>query len=127
MYLLAAAINFCTKTKPIWVLVGRILGIFKIVIPLLVIIFGMIDLGKAVVASKDDEIKKAAKSLLFRALAGILIFFIPTIVGFCFTLADGFNSDGDYSVAWGEESFELFYDSDGDGELDRKITVEYLD
>ena len=54
MYLLAAAINFCTKTKAIWVLVGRILGIFKIVIPLLVIIFGMIDLGKAVVASKDD-------------------------------------------------------------------------
>ena len=86
MYLLAAAINFCTKTKSIWVLVGRILGIFKIVIPLLVIIFGMIDLGKAVVASKDDEIKKAAKSLGFRALAGILIFFIPTLVGFCFTL-----------------------------------------
>ena len=97
MYLLAAG-SFCSGTKPIWVLVGRILGIFKIVIPLLVIIFGMIDLGKAVVASKDDEIKKAAKSLLFRALAGILIFFIPTIVGFCFTLADGFNSDGDYSV-----------------------------
>ena len=85
MYLLAAAINFCTKTKPIWVLVGRILGIFKIVIPLLVIIFGMIDLGKAVIASKDDEIKKAAKSLLFRALAGILIFFI-TIPPLLFTL-----------------------------------------
>ena len=73
MYLLAAAINFCTKTKSIWILVGRILGIFKIVIPLLVIIFGMIDLGKAVVASKDDEIKKAAKALGMRALAGVLI------------------------------------------------------
>ena len=35
---------------------------------------------------------------MFRALAGILIFFIPTIVGFCFTLADGFDADGDYSV-----------------------------
>ncbi len=97
MYLLAA-MNFCTKTKSIWVLVGNILNIFRIVIPLLVIIFGMIDFGKAVVASKDDEIKKAAKSLGFRALAGVLIFFIPTIVGFCFTLADGFNADGDYSV-----------------------------
>ena len=58
----------------------------------------MIDLGKAVVASKDDEIKKAAKALGMRALAGVLIFFIPTIVGFCFTLADGFNADGDYDV-----------------------------
>lgn len=97
MYLLAA-LNFCTKTKSIWALVGKILTIFKIVIPLLVIIFGMIDLGKAVVASKDDEIKKAAKSLGMRCIAGVLIFFIPTIVGFAFSLADGFNADGDYTV-----------------------------
>lgn len=97
MYLLAA-LNFCTETKDIWILVGKILSIFKIVIPLLIIIFGMIDLGKAVVASKDDEIKKAAKQLGMRILAGIVIFFIPTLVGFAFTLADGFNADGDYSV-----------------------------
>ena len=58
----------------------------------------MIDLGKAVVGSKDDEIKKAAKSLGMRVLAGIVIFFVPTIVGFAFSLADGFNADVDYSV-----------------------------
>jgi len=56
-------LTFCTETQSVWKLVGNILGVFKIVIPILVIIFGMIDLGKAVVASKDDEIKKAAKSL----------------------------------------------------------------
>jgi len=98
MYLLAGALNFCAKTKPIWGLVGKILGIFQFVIPFLVIVFGCIDFGKAVVASKDDEIKKAAKSLMFRAIAGILIFFIPTFVGFCFTLADGFDPDGDYAI-----------------------------
>ncbi len=95
---LLGAISFCTKTAKIWKLVGNILSIFKIVIPILVIIFGMIDLGKAVIASKDDEIKKAAKSLLMRCIAGVVIFFIPTLVGFVFTLADGFNADGDYSV-----------------------------
>ena len=88
MYLLA---DFCTETKDIWNLVGKILGVFKIVIPLLVIIYGMIDLGKAVVASKDEEIKKAAKQLLIRIIAGICIFFVPTIVGFVFTLAN--NTD----------------------------------
>ncbi len=92
-----AALDFCTKTASIWRLVGNILSIFKIVIPLLVIIFGMIDLGKAVIASKDDEIKKAAKQLLMRCIAGVVIFFIPTLVGFVFTLADGF-SESDYSV-----------------------------
>ena len=99
MYLLATAINFCTKTKSIWILVGRILGIFKIVIPLLVIIFGMIDLGKAVVASKDDEIKKAIKSLAMRAIAGIVIFFIPTLVGVVFSIVDSFSEvENDYNV-----------------------------
>lgn len=95
---LLAAVNFCSQTKSIWVLIGKILSIFKIVIPLLIIVFGMIDLGKAVVASKDDEIKKAAKQLGMRILAGVVIFFVPTIVGFAFTLADGFNSEGDYAV-----------------------------
>ena len=92
MNLLAGAMTFCKDTKPIWVLVGKILWIFKIVIPILVIIFGMVDLGKAVVASKDDEIKKAAKSLMFRALAGILIFFIPTIIMFVFRIISEFNT-----------------------------------
>lgn len=95
---LLAAVNMCAKTKPFWVMIGKILSVFKIVIPLLIIIFGMIDLGKAVVASKDDEIKKAAKQLGFRILAGILIFFIPVIVSFAFTLADGFDAEGDYST-----------------------------
>ncbi len=91
-------VAFCSGTKDVWVLVGRILGVFKIVIPLLVIIFGMIDLGKAVVASDDKEIKKAAKNLGMRALAGILIFFVPSLVGFAFSLADTFNEEGDYAV-----------------------------
>lgn len=96
--MLLGAINFCTQTKSVWILVGKILAVFKIVIPILVIIFGMIDLGKAVVASKDDEIKKATKSLMMRCIAGVVIFFIPTIVGFAFSLADGFNEDGDFTV-----------------------------
>jgi surface polysaccharide O-acyltransferase-like enzyme len=96
MFLLST--TFCKDTAEIWQVVGKILFIFKIVIPLLIIIFGMIDLGKAVVASKDDEIKKAAKQLLMRILAGIIIFFIPVIVSFAFTLADGFDSEGDYST-----------------------------
>ncbi len=90
--------TFCQGTAKVWKLVGKILLVFKIVIPLLVVIFGMIDLGKAVVASKDDEIKKAAKSLGMRALAGVLIFFIPTIVAFVFNMVDSFSEDTDYQT-----------------------------
>lgn len=91
--------GFCAGTATIWQLVGRILTIFKIVIPILILIFGMIDLGKAVIASKDDEIKKAAKSLLMRVIAGLVIFFIPTLIGFVFTIVDAFNEvNNDYQT-----------------------------
>ena len=100
MYLLDAVAVCSGDLKSIWKLIGQILFIFKIAVPLLIIIFGAIDLGKAVVASKDDEIKKAAKSLMFRALAGVFIFFIPTLVGFIFTLVDGWSTEyqGEYSI-----------------------------
>ena len=83
---------FCIGTGSIWRLVGQVLFIFKIVIPILLIIFGMIDLGKAVVGSKEDDVKKAISHLAFRAVAAVVIFFIPTLVGFIFTIVDGFNA-----------------------------------
>ena len=67
----------------------------------LLIVWGMLDLGKAVVAAKDDEIKKATKSLAFRAVAGILIFFIPTLVSVIIGMVSNFASSGamaDYNV-----------------------------
>jgi len=81
--------EFCAQSKVIWQFIGYILTIFKIVIPLLIIIFGTISLGKAVVSSDDGEIKKAVKSLAFRIISGILIFFIPTLVGVIFLLIPG--------------------------------------
>ena len=85
-------VNFCLQTAKVWQLVGNILFIFKIVIPILLIIFGMMDLGKAVVGAKDDEIKKATKSLAMRAIAAVVIFLIPTIVGFIFTIVGDFGT-----------------------------------
>ena len=92
-------VNFCSQTIEIWRLVGRILLVVKIVIPLLVVIFGLIDIGKSVVASKPEEITKSFKSFLFRLGAAIAIFFIPTIVAFGINLANGFKEvETDYKI-----------------------------
>lgn len=82
LFLTMDSASFCTSTANLWQIVGWVLLVFKIIIPILLIIFGMVDLGKAVVASKDDEIKKAGKSLGIRAASAIVIFLIPTIIGF---------------------------------------------
>ncbi|MCI8575798.1 MAG: hypothetical protein HFI09_04945 [Bacilli bacterium] len=84
--------GFCEASANIWQTVGYILMVFKIVIPILLIVFGMIDLGKAVIASKDDEIKKATKSLMFRAISAVIIFFIPTLVGVIMGIVGNFSS-----------------------------------
>ncbi len=89
--------NFCGETGAIWRLVGNILLVVKIVIPILVIVFGMVDIGKSVVASKPEEISKSFKSFLIRLGAAIVIFFIPNLVGFGIGLANGFNQvEDDY-------------------------------
>ncbi len=84
--LLVAAIaggsdGFCAKTANIWQLVGYALLIFKIVVPIILIGLGALDLGKAVVGSKDDDVKKAVGTLVRRAIAAIIIFLLPTIIG----------------------------------------------
>ena len=92
MYLLDV---FCHDTVGLWQTVGKVLVIFKIVIPLLLIIFGMIDLGKAVIGSKEDDIKKATSSLIRRAIAAIVIFFIPYVVSGIFGLVSTFQKQKD--------------------------------
>lgn len=68
--------------------VGNILTIIKIAVPILLIIMGSLDLMKAVMAGKEDEIKKSQGTFVKRAIAAVLVFFIPTIVGLIMSVID---------------------------------------
>lgn len=64
-------------------------NIIKIAVPLILIIMGMLDLGKAVMASKEDEIKKAQTLFIKRIVAAVIVFFIVAVVQLVFgVLAD---------------------------------------
>ena len=86
-YLSAGSI--CRQLQSFLILVGYVVTIFKIVIPLLLIVFGMLDVGKSVVAGKPDEVTKNLKSFAMRCIAAILVFFIPSIVGALMTAVAG--------------------------------------
>lgn len=75
-------------------LVSTAIIIIKIVVPILLIIFGMIDLGKAVVASKEDEIKKGQQTFIKRTITALIVFFVIQIV----QLLIGFVSNKDTDV-----------------------------
>ncbi len=78
--------NFCYKTASIWQVVGYIFFILKIVIPLIIIILGIVNLAKAVTSNDDKAVSKAAGTLIKKIVIGVVIFFIPTIVGAVFRL-----------------------------------------
>ena len=61
-------------------LVSTIVTLIKIAVPILLIIFGMLDLGKAVVAAKEDEIKKGQQTFIKRAVAAVVVFFVVQVV-----------------------------------------------
>ena len=83
--------DFCANTRDILSFVGWILTVFKVAVPLLIIGYGIFDFGQAVVGSKDEDIKKSTKRLMYRALAGIVIFFIPSLVLWLFGLVNGYG------------------------------------
>lgn len=57
------------------------LGI-KIVVPILLVIFGMLDLGKAITAKKEEDIKKYQGNVIKKLVMGVLVFLIVIIVEF---------------------------------------------
>ena len=86
----------CSDLMPIIKLIKNgIIPLIQIGIPIILIILGMLDLGKAVVASKEDEIKAAQKLLVKRAIYALAIFFVVLIVQVVFGLL---SSTGDSQI-----------------------------
>ena len=57
-------------------LVSTAIDIIKIVVPILLVVFGMLDLGKAVMAQKEDEIKKGQQTFVKRLIAAVIVFLV---------------------------------------------------
>ncbi len=60
--------------------VSIVVKIIWIAVPVLLVIFGLLDLAKAVMAQKEDEIKKGQQTLVKRVIAALIVFFVISIV-----------------------------------------------
>ena len=83
------ASSFCKNSAQIWKLLGVVINVFKIAIPVIIVLLALLDLGKAVMAGEEKEIKATQKLLIKRLVYGVLIFFLPMIVKAVFSLFDG--------------------------------------
>lgn len=71
----------CTDFKGAVQIVGLILKVIQWVVPIILILLGTIDLVKAVIAGKEDDIKKNQTTLIKRVIAAVIVFLVPLIVG----------------------------------------------
>lgn len=69
-------------------LINEILQYPRIIVPIIVIGLGTLDLAKAVIASKEDEMRKAQKTFVKRVIIGVAFFLIPAFVDLIMWLAN---------------------------------------
>lgn len=63
---------------------SSVVTMLKIIIPIILIAFGMIDLAKAVMTNDDKVMKEAQTKLIKRIVYAVIIFFVVAIVQFVF-------------------------------------------
>lgn len=80
-------------SKELWNEINKILDIIKIAVPILLVLLGMMDFGKAVMSNDEKALKEAQNRFVKRLIAGVVIFFLPLILNFLLNLLE---------TPWGE-------------------------
>lgn len=83
-------IENCTSIKgtAFYKQLQKFFSIIKIATPILTIVLIMKDMISAVVAGKEDDMKKAQKNSIIRLIVGVCIFLLPTLINVIVSLVD---------------------------------------
>ena len=86
----------CNGLDNLVVIVKFVLKIVQWVVPIILIVLGTIDLVKAVIAGKDEDIKKHQQTLIKRVIAAVIVLLIPLIV----SVIMGWIGNSDWKTCW---------------------------
>ena len=105
--------KFCEQPETIKA--SRLLGFFvilvKVLVPMIIIIWGILDFAKVVTQGTTDSLKKEAITFGIRVLLGIFIFFVPSIISAAFDAFMYFKSAGQEYNKCAQCIFHPFDDS----------------
>lgn len=94
-------IDSCGGLLPIVRVIKK--GFFPIIqlgIPIILILLGTIDLGKAVISSDEKEVKAAQSRLIKRFIYAALVFFVTTLVSVLMNIVSQ-GGEGD-TASWAD-------------------------
>ena len=99
----------CGKLEPVVRIIKGLFDLLRFIIPIALLIFGALDLAKAVIASDEKEIKGATNKFIKRAIAAVAVFFAVTLVDVIMGLVGGSGSkDKEASHVTSEDWFECW-------------------
>ena len=81
-------------------LVTQVVKVIQFGMPIVLIILGMVDLGKAVMSNDEKEMKAAQGKLIKRVIYAVAIFLIVAIVKLVFGLLTNANNDKTNKVGY---------------------------
>ena len=84
-----------TKKIPLKIpyITSLIITLVEVSVPVLLVVLGMIDLFKGIMAQKDEEIKKGQTIFIKRLITGAIIFFVIVVVKFIISIAADSSSN----------------------------------
>ena len=93
-----AAVKCSKELKTVLGLLVGVINLIKFFVPVLLILFGTLDLAKAVIAGKEDEMKKAQGTLIKRVIYAVAVFLVITLVMFIMSFVA--NAGVDDANSW---------------------------
>ncbi len=82
-------------------IVHLVVKAIQVAVPILLIIWGMLDFAKAIIGQKEDDIKAGQKIFIKRLIAAVVVFLVVTIVQLVINLADSIDgTSNEASTAW---------------------------
>lgn len=91
----------CGQIPPaVFNVVSMIIMLIQVVVPILLIIWGMIDFAKAVIGGDEDKIKSGQKVFIKRLIAAVLVFLVVTIVKLLVNLVGQLGVEGAGGDVW---------------------------
>ena len=79
--------DFVTNNDKIVDIIRFVYNAIKIGVPIILVVVGMFDMGKAITQQKEDEIKKAQTLLVKKAVAALIVFLMFAFVQLIVSLA----------------------------------------
>lgn len=79
-----------------------VVKILQIIIPIALILWGTIDMGKAVIAGDEKKMKEAQKPFIKRVISAVIVFLIPFIVTLVINVIP--NSNKEFKDCWNAAS-----------------------